>query len=417
MRRGFTLLFSALVIQFSFGLTNSAHAAQTLTLIAEDSFDYSGNLVGKDGGFGFTNAWTFSSGTSNYGISSPTLTYPGITSTGGFVNGCSVLNGQLCAVTRSIPLQSSGKVFVQMIVNFGSQSGGGTPNLRFADELNQGTGAVGANGGTYSSKISILDSTLNAKADGSSSAGTLNGQGFLIVGVDYNENLTSLWLNPDMDTFNYFSTPTPSAMYAGLAPKIQTLNIVSRYSNMKFDELKIYKVSGTTAAEDNEAAAAAKKRADEAREAQVRAARVVLKERLETQFPITEQNLIEAGLPLRKPESMVAAYLELINFQKTLSEPLSEPEKTQIMTFTVMKYATIEKMSDTRSTSIYSRELVQYGLIPIDTPQKTRIVSAVLKMPINERNSLEKFQDLVKKEVTVVENRRARLFARLARSL
>jgi hypothetical protein len=31
-----------------------AQAGETLTLIAEESFDYTGNLVGKDGGTGFT---------------------------------------------------------------------------------------------------------------------------------------------------------------------------------------------------------------------------------------------------------------------------------------------------------------------------------------------------------------------------
>ena len=387
-------------------IPTSAQAGQTLTLVAEDSFDYTGNLVGKDGGFGFTNAWTYSSGTSNYGVSTPGLSYSGITSSGGFVNGCSVLNGQICAVTRSIPLQSTGKVFVQMIVNFGSQSGGGTPNLRFSDENNAGSGGVGANGGTYSSKISILDSTLNPKSDGSSSAGTLNGQGFLIVGIDYSANKTSLWLNPDMSTFDYLSTPTPSAEYVDLAPRIQSFNIVSRYTNMKFDELKVYKV--TVTADPAEEAESARKEAERQRQEKIARGRLALQQSLERGEQVTASRLSEANFVL-----ITTKHLDELNtFLASL--PVAERADLTALKKQVTKFATIEKITGPRALTSGARELVDNQLLSPDTPQKTRIIWKILRVEQEQRDSIEKFNALVAKEVAIVSARRERLAARLA---
>jgi hypothetical protein len=383
----------------------SAQAGQTLTLIAEDSFDYTGNLVGKDGGSGFTSAWAYSSGTSNYGVSTPGLSYSGITSSGGYVNGCSVLNGQLCAVTRSIPLQSTGKVFVQMIVNFGSQSGGGTPNLRFSDENNAGSGGVGANGGTYSSKISILDSTLNPKSDGTSSAGTLNGQGFLIVGIDYSANKTSLWLNPDMSTFDYLSTPTPSAEYVDLAPRIQSFNIVSRYTNMKFDELKVYKVTTTT--EPAEEAEAARKEAERKRQEKIARGRMELQQALERGELVSTSKLSEADFAILNPKHM-----EELNGALTLL-PVAERTDLVRLKKIVSKFVIIEKITGPQAMTSGARELIENQLLSAETPQKTRIICKILRLGQEQRDTLEKFNLLVAQEVAIVNARKDRLAARL----
>jgi hypothetical protein len=401
---GLTILSTAL---FSINLIPiSAHAGQNLTLIAEDSFDYTGNLVGKDGGTGFTNAWAYGSSTSNYGMGSPTLTYSGISSAGGFVNGCSILNGQLCAVSRNIPAQSSGKVFIQMIVDFGSQTGGGTPNLRLLDDSGQLTGGVGANGGTHGSKVSILDSTLSPNTDGSSSAGTLNGQKFVILGIDYTENKTSLWLNPDMSTFSYYSTPTPSAIYQGLAPRFQTLYFISRYTNMKFDELKVYNLTTTTDA--TEEAEAARKAAEQRRQEKIAQSRFELRQILERGEQVSTSKLSEADFATLNPQHM-----EELNRALTLL-PVAERVDLSTLKKLVSKFATIEKITGPQAVTSGARELIENQLLSADTPQKTRIISKLLRLGQEQRNTLEKFNRLVEEEVAIVNARKERLAARLA---
>lgn len=384
----------------------SAHAGQSLTLIAEDSFDYTGNLVGKDGGTGFTNAWAYGSSTSNYGMGSPTLTYSGISSAGGFVNGCSVLNGQLCAASRNIPAQSSGKVFIQMIVDFGSQTGGGTPNLRLLDDSGQLTGGVGANGGTHGSKVSILDSTLSPNTDGSSSAGTLNGQKFVILGIDYTESRTSLWLNPDMSTFSYYSTPTPSAIYQGLAPRFQTIYFISRYTNMKFDELKVYNLSTTS--DPAEEAETARKEAEQKRQQRIAQGRFDLQQTLERGEKVTTSKLTEADFATLSPKHME----ELNGVLAAL--PTAERANLNVFKKQVSKFATIEKITGPQARTSGARELIENQLLNPDTPQKTRIISKILRVEQEQRDSLEKFNALVAQEVAIVIARKERLAARLA---
>lgn len=386
----------------------TAQAGETLTLIAEDSFDYTGNLVGKNGGIGFTNAWTYGSGSSDYGIGTPTLTYSGITSSGGFVNGCSVLNGQLCAVTRNIPLQSSGKVFVQMIVNFGSQSNGfGTPNLRFYDEANNFTGGVGSNGGPHGSKISILNTSLSANPDGSSSAGTLNGQAFLIVGIDYSLNKTSLWLNPDMGTFNYLSTPAPSAFFLDLAPKIQNLNFVSRFGNMKFDELKVYSV--VTTSDPAEEAEVARKEAAVKREAEKRSARAEIVRKLKTPERVMIETFNQAEIAGITNENIDELHTEIF----ALSE-VSRADITKVLKV-ARKYEVVGIIASERVKSIYSSSLIEIGLIPADNKHKAALTQAVKKLPVSERSSYAAIKDGIDAEMAEIQLRNDRLKDILAR--
>ena len=389
-------------------IPTTAQAGQTLTLIAEDSFDYTGNLVGKNGGSGFTNAWTYGSGSSDYGLGTPTLTYSGITSAGGFVNGCSVLNGQLCAVTRNIPLQSSGKVFVQMIVNFGSQNNGfGTPNLRFYDEANNFTGGVGSNGGTYGSKISILNTSLSANPDGSSSAGTLNGQGFLILGIDYSLNKTSLWLNPDMGTFNYLSTPAPSAVYLDLAPRIQNLNFVSRFGNMKFDELKVYSV--VTTSNPDEDAEVARKEAAVKREAEKRSARAEMIAR----FKISEK----ATLDLFNRAEILG--ITSGNIDELHTEIFALPEASRADIIQILKiarkYEVVGMIASDRVVSVYSNSLIEIGLIPTDNEHKAALTQAVKNLPVSDRSSYAAIKDGIDAKMAEIQARKDRLTIVLAR--
>lgn len=199
------------------------------TTIAEDYFNYSNGsaLAGQNGGTGWTGTWIndYTSG-ATLKVNSSGLTYTGLTSGGSAVWG-SGGNG-ISEDSRSLPLQNSGLVYIQFLCQFGSSSGGGTPNIRLLDSGTV-TGGFGANGGTYGSVISILNTSLNPAANGSSSSTASLSAVNLVVGlINYQTDTTEMWLNPDLSTFNYMAPPSPNASYAGLAPQFNDIAIYSR---------------------------------------------------------------------------------------------------------------------------------------------------------------------------------------------
>lgn len=215
-----------------------AAPGSTLTLIASDSFEYTGSIVGKNGGTGFTGPWASHYGTSDFTVEATGFTYANIASAGGLISSCSVFQGQLCGVSRDFPSQESGVFYMQMIANFGSQTGSGTPMLRFFDSATAVSGGVGGNGGTA---ISILDSTLSVKGDGTASYGLLNATSFVLLQIDYVSRTTEMWINPNMATFDYINPPAPNASWPGLAPKMARIAFYAR-PTAKFDEFKLYRV-------------------------------------------------------------------------------------------------------------------------------------------------------------------------------
>ena len=241
-----TSIFTSVALTLTlFAPVTPAKAASTLTLIAADSFEYSGTLVGKNGGTGFSAAWNSDYGTSDYNIEATGFTYANVTTAGGLISSCATFQGQLCGVGRSFPSQESGVFYFQMIANFGTQSGLGTPMLRFFDSSSALSGGVGANGG---SSISILDGNLSVKGDGSASFGTLNATSFVMLQIDYLSKTTQMWINPNMATFDYLNPPAPDAIWPGLAPKMARIAFYAR-SGAKFDEFKIYRVDRPAAPE------------------------------------------------------------------------------------------------------------------------------------------------------------------------
>ena len=416
------LMLAALI-----AIPTQAQAVQTLSVIAEDSFDYTGNVVGNDGGSGFAGAWSYGSLSSNYRVSTPGLTYPGLTTSGGFLNGCSVLNGQICAVNRNIEETNSGQIYLQVIANFGAQSNGfGTPNIRFYNSSGALTGGLGSNGGTYGTKISILDTGLTAKADGTSSAGILDSQSLIILKIDYTARVTSLWVNPNLSTFSYFAPPNPDGIFNELAPQIRTMMFISRFSYSTFDELKILRVSGTTAAEDAAAAAAtasakaaadekARRAAEAARAARISAARKTLIIELEKNLTINPQEMVEAEIPIKNTESLKSAYRDLMEIKNSLDHPLSDADKTNVKFKIFMKYATIEQITGAETFRTYPREMVYFGLLSESTPQKSRILSLLRRLPLENRDSMVKVNAFFAAEVAAVNARRDSLSARLAK--
>jgi len=228
---------SALALTFTVVVGTSGYAQ--LTTVAHDGFNYSaGSLNGQNGGTGWTSSWLndYTSGAS-FQVSLTGMSYSGLTTSGGSLAWASGGNG-ISEDSRSLPLMNSGVVFIQFLGQFGSSSGGGTPNIRL---LNSGslTGGLGGNGGPFGSKMSILDATLNPAANGSSSSSAnLSALNLVIARIDYQNDSTSLWVNPNLSTFDYENPTTADATYAGLAPTFNTIAIDSR-SPGSVDEISV----------------------------------------------------------------------------------------------------------------------------------------------------------------------------------
>jgi hypothetical protein len=214
-------------------------ARAQLTTIAYDGFNYgAGTLAGQNGGTGWSTAWVndYTSGGSLY-VSATGKTYTGLTTSGGSVAWHSGGNG-ISENSRTLPLVDSGVVYILFLGQFGSSSGGGAPNMRLFDSGTL-TGGFGGNGGTYGADVSILDASLNAAADGSSSSTAKLLALNLIVGrIDYQNNDTMLWVNPNLSTFNFAAPPAANASYAGLAPAFNDISLLTK-SPGSFDEVTV----------------------------------------------------------------------------------------------------------------------------------------------------------------------------------
>ena len=228
-----------ITLALSVSMVVHATSQAQLTNVAYDGFNYSpGSLNGQNGGTGWTSSWVndYTSGAS-FQVSASGMSYSGLSTSGGSLVWSSGGNG-ISEDARHLSLMDSGVVFIQFLGQFGSSSGGGTPNIRL---LNSGavTGGLGGNGGPFGGRMSILDATLNPAANGSSSSlANLSALNLVIARIDYQNDSTSLWVNPNLSTFNYENPATADATYAGLAPAFDSIAIYSR-SPGSVDEISI----------------------------------------------------------------------------------------------------------------------------------------------------------------------------------
>lgn len=228
----------ALGVVWALMLALAPARAQVVDL-AYDGFNYAaGALTGRSGGTGWSTGWIRDYGSgATFNVNATGLTYAGLTTTGGRLEWGSGGNG-ISENSRTLPLVDDGVVYIQFLAQFGSSSGGGTPNLRLYKE-GALTGGIGGNGGTFGGVFSILDTTLSPASNGSSSSSTsLSTLSLVVTRIDYVNQSTSLYLNPNLATFNYLNPGTPQATFAGLAPAFDQIALYSR-SPASFDELRV----------------------------------------------------------------------------------------------------------------------------------------------------------------------------------
>lgn len=206
--------------------------ADTPVLQAEDTFTYSaGSILGQNGGTGWSGAWI-----NPY---SPNGVPLQVDSSGRLVFGSgSIIQSAGRSLTTRFSSATASKVYITFDVQFGTQSGGGTPNLRLLDSTLGGalTGGLGNNGNT--TNYAILDSNLNA--GGTSSVSLATAANILFV-IDYTQNQSSLWVgNSSWDMTSPPSTGADATF--AFAPTFDRLDLYVRELSY-FDNLRVYSVA------------------------------------------------------------------------------------------------------------------------------------------------------------------------------
>ena len=158
-----------------------------------------------------------------------------------------------------------------------------------------------------------------------------------------------------------------------------------------------------------------RKEAERKRALEIMTARADLLQKLASKGKIEITDLAGADIPLKRIENLQAAFEE----EKKLAGGNSVDEKDFMKILfagtAILKYAEIEKITGINSGTIYARNLLQYGVIPPETPAKTNMVQRLMKLPLEQRDSIIKVNEFILRETEVSNARLARLAARLAK--
>ena len=232
------LIFFLSLIGFTSISQNLPTGFQT---VAYEGFAYtSGNsLLGLNGGSGFTAAWAQSYLNKYMKAHGTGYTYPNLTTTGGRATYSSTCYGtcnQIASSGRTIPMQSSGVVYVQFLANLGSQAGGGTPQVRFTNTVTN-SNAILAGAVTSNSFIWGMHDGANIHMTNLSS----NTERFVIIRFDYINNNTKMWIDQNVTTFHY-SNPTNPDATSPTANSFNSIDLYFRYNSPHgVDEIHVFR--------------------------------------------------------------------------------------------------------------------------------------------------------------------------------
>jgi hypothetical protein len=219
----------------SLSLAAGATSQAAINSIASDDFTGDGNgaLGGATGGTGWTSPWTLGAAYSgaNWSVSSTSsASYPGVAGPLGQMSGA---YENLYDNYRSLPLQNSGIVYVQILANYANYAGNGYGQIRLGLNNPGGypiayTSFILSSG--YAGPGYYQPGTwgIGGTAGFSFSSTALGSQTLLLEQINYNTGTSELWVNPTLSGFNYLNpTATPDATIAsaGAFNDIEFLNI------------------------------------------------------------------------------------------------------------------------------------------------------------------------------------------------
>ena len=258
--------------QISYTIANTQIASEVLSkvsLIAYEGFDYNSGipLYGLNGGTGFSEAWDntqksdgdFSNNrkkhyvidftTDYYGVSKlvnrSSMTYPGINNIGYYLSDDGLQTDVLKESYRNLnETISEGIYYVQFLVQFYNNNRANYFKLKSNDNdqlvISGRDQKIQMSKATNSSGLDIVDSGVSLKLAAESQ--------LIIVQVDYNLNITKLWVDPDLENFDYEEPPAHNASL-NYSFEFNRIELVSHtpYGHglvgTQFDEISIFKLS------------------------------------------------------------------------------------------------------------------------------------------------------------------------------
>ncbi|KAI9001749.1 hypothetical protein DFJ74DRAFT_714371 [Hyaloraphidium curvatum] len=199
-----------------------------LAVIAEEPFDYEqGSIAGRNGGWGWSDAWYKSSPSFDplYVSSDSFLTSSGASTT---------VKASARHLEMNISSANTHKAYVAVSLYLAStQNGLGTPTFRFLDSNNLAQLALGNNGynGAYRGPYALLWNNLTQYIVTNDTAFRLANLVYALVEVDYDAGLTNLWMDSTTEFSDLLTTGVPTtapALTAPAAPAFWGFDIVVR---------------------------------------------------------------------------------------------------------------------------------------------------------------------------------------------
>jgi hypothetical protein len=159
----------------------------------------------------------------------------------------------------------------------------------------------------------------------------------------------------------------------------------------------------------NDESDSARREAERQRQEKIAKARSEILETLRRGNSLTNSKLLEADFVTIQDQHLNQMNAEL------LSLPIEERVNINTVQKKISRFATIEKITGPSARTVLPRELVENQVVSGLIPQKTRILTSILRLEQDQRDSLEKINALVAMEVEKVNARIKRLRGRLSK--
>ncbi len=244
------------------------------SIVAYEGFDYDqgSTLYTKNGGYGWSEAWgndnssqswfsnrnmhyTINSSSSYGGVYSSSrrsdMTYPDLESVGNYLGNDDQQTDVACFSFRNLnETISSGVYYVQFLVQFNdfsdADSAGALNNYFILKEGDNDKLVIRRkNGNVYMAKTKSSSDPSDIIDTGVALKGSFAAQ-FVIVQIDFDNNKTSIWVDPDLSNFSYQSPSTTADAFLNYSASFNRISVVSQTKwdfgvPTLFDEISVIK--------------------------------------------------------------------------------------------------------------------------------------------------------------------------------
>ena len=202
----------------------------------------------------------------------------------------------------------------------------------------------------------------------------------------------------------------PPTYYNSMSHETETVNI-GTYSLMaaRGKSLTLTAAAVVVSVNAEEIARQAVAAASAKREVERRSARESIINKFKSDEKITLETFAQAEVNGITPENFDAVQLEISALPASPTGDISGILKI------ARKYEVVGIIASERVTTIYSDNLIEIGLIPIDSKNKATLTNIVKNLPLSDRSSYVAIQEVIAIERTTIQARKDRYAAILAR--